>query len=73
MVTFGNAAPIEIRCKVNSSNPELTTTLTDNTLELQIPFIVETDLVIRGWADQPLYNKIFLVYHDNGATLQPTT
>ena len=48
IVTFGNAAPIEIRCKVNSSNPELTTTLDDNNMELQIPFIVETDIVIRG-------------------------
>ena len=49
VVTVGNAAPIEIKCKVNSSNPELTTTLGDNNIELKIPFIVETDIVIRGW------------------------
>jgi hypothetical protein len=27
---------------------ELTTTLNDNSLQLQVPFIVETDIVIRG-------------------------
>lgn len=48
LVHNGNAMPIIIKLAVNSSNPELTTSLDDNQLELTIPVYVETDMVIRG-------------------------
>ena len=48
MIQDGNAMPIDIRVNVNSSNPELTTSLNDNDIRLDIPVIVETDIVIRG-------------------------
>ena len=47
----GNAMPIEISLHANSSNPELTTSLDDNKLDLNIPVYVETDFVIRGLSD----------------------
>ena len=43
--------PIEISLHANSSNPELTTSLDDNKLDLNIPVYVETDFVIRGLSD----------------------
>ncbi len=47
----GNALPIAITMRVNSSNPELTTSLDDNDVKLDIPVIVETDMIIRGLPD----------------------
>ena len=47
----GNAMPIEIKLHANCSNPELTTSLDNNQLDLNIPVYVETDFVIRGLSD----------------------
>ena len=48
IVTDGKALPIELTVQVNSSNPELTTNLDDNDVDINIPVYVETDIVIRG-------------------------
>ena len=44
----GIAMPIELGISINSSNPELETSLNDNAIDLTIPVYVETDIVIRG-------------------------
>ena len=51
-INDGNSAmPIQIKLAANSSNPELTTSLNDNHVDLNIPVYVETDFVIRGLSD----------------------
>jgi hypothetical protein len=47
----GHAQPIQIALNANSSNPELTTSLNDNQVDLTIPVIVETDIIIRGYVN----------------------
>lgn len=44
----GQALPIDLNVQVNSSNPELTTNLDDNEIDINIPVYIETDIVIRG-------------------------
>jgi hypothetical protein len=42
------ALPIELAIKINSSNPETNTSLSDNNIEMKIPVYVDTDIIIRG-------------------------
>merc|ERR1719412_647825 len=51
MIHDGIAMPIELGISINSSNPELTTSLDDNKVDLIIPVYVETDIIIRGLSD----------------------